>query len=67
VPRPSPLRRPRSHRELEEALRSAAEETERLTLRAEDLLLIARSDQGKLPVRRERVSARAVIEDVAAR
>lgn len=61
------LRRPRSHDELEEALRSAAEETERLTHLAEDLLLIARSDQGALPVRRTRVSARSVLEDVAAR
>jgi signal transduction histidine kinase len=61
------LRRPRSHDELEEALRSAAEETERLTHLAEDLLLIARSDQGELPVRRTRVSAREVLEDVAAR
>jgi two-component system OmpR family sensor kinase len=61
------LRRPRSHRELEEALHSAAEETERLTHLAEDLLLIARSDQGELPVRRTRLSAREVLEDVAAR
>ena len=61
------LRRPRSHEELEEALRSAAEETERLTQLAEDLLLIARSDQGELPVRRKRVSAREVLEDVSAR
>jgi signal transduction histidine kinase len=38
-----------------------------LTQLAEDLLLIARSDQGRLPVRRERVSARAVLEDVSAR
>jgi two-component system OmpR family sensor kinase len=61
------LRRPRSHGELERALRSAAEETERLTHLAEDLLLIARSDQGELPVRRKRISARAVLEDVATR
>jgi two-component system OmpR family sensor kinase len=61
------LRRPRSHAELEDALRSAAEETERLTHLAEDLLLIARSDQGELPVRRTRISAREVLEDVAAR
>ena len=61
------LRRPRSHDELEEALRSAAEDTERLTHLAEDLLLIARSDQGELPLRRVRVSAREVLEDVAAR
>jgi two-component system OmpR family sensor kinase len=61
------LRRPRSHGELEQAVRSAAEETERLTHLAEDLLLIARSDQGELPVRRRRISARAVLQDVAAR
>ena len=40
------------------------EETERLTRLAEDLLLIARSDQGALPIRRERVSARELLDDV---
>ena len=59
------LRRPRSRDELEEALRSAADETERLTRLAEDLLLIARSDRGSLPIRRERVSARELLDDVA--
>jgi two-component system OmpR family sensor kinase len=45
------LRRPRSSDELTDALRSAAEETERLSRLAEDLLLIARADQGGgLPV-----------------
>ena len=43
------LRRPRSHDELEAAVRSAAEETERLSRLAEDLLLIARADQGPFP------------------
>src|SRR5207253_9211938 len=61
------LRRPRSHRELEEALRSAAEETERLSRLAEDLLLIARSDQGSLPVQRETLSARGLLADAAER
>jgi two-component system, OmpR family, sensor kinase len=61
------LRRPRSHKELEEALRSAAEETERLSRLAEDLLLIARSDQGSLPIRRETLSARDLLSDVAER
>jgi two-component system OmpR family sensor kinase len=61
------LRRPRSAAELEAALRSAAEETDRLTRLAEDLLLIARSDQGSLPVRRERVSAQDVLASVADR
>ena len=49
------LRRPRSHDELEAAVRSAAQEVDRLSLLAEDLLLIARSDQGALPIRPERV------------
>lgn len=47
------LRRPRSRDELEASLRSAAEETQRLSRLAADLLLIARSDQGQLPLRRE--------------
>src|SRR5207253_5656207 len=61
------LRRPRSHNELEQALRSAAEETERLTRLAEDLLLIARSDQGELPVRRRRIEASTLLHATAAR
>jgi heavy metal sensor kinase len=61
------LRRPRSRDELELALRSAADETERLTRLAEDLLLIARADQGSLPIRREHVSARDLLFDVAER
>jgi signal transduction histidine kinase len=61
------LRRPRSREELEEALRSAAEETQRLARLAEDLLLIARADQGPLPIRREIVEADDVLGDVASR
>jgi two-component system OmpR family sensor kinase len=61
------LRRPRSREELEDALRSAAEETERLSRLAEDLLLIARADQGGLPIRRERVAAGEVLATVAGR
>jgi len=61
------LRRPRTHGELEHALRSASEETDRLTRLAEDLLLIARSDAGALPIRRERVPAAEVLEVVARR
>jgi signal transduction histidine kinase len=61
------LRRPRSHAELEEALRSASEDTARLSKLAEDLLLIARSDQGGLPVEPERISAVSLLHDVAAR
>ncbi len=61
------LRRPRSRDELELALQSAADETERLTRLAEDLLLIARFDRGSLPIRREHVSARELLADVADR
>ncbi len=58
------LRRPRSRAELEDAVRSAAAGTERLTRLAEDLLLIARSDQGGIPLRREPVGAVALFEAV---
>jgi two-component system, OmpR family, sensor kinase len=61
------LRRTRSREELEQALRSAAEETDRLTSLAEDLLLVARIDQGALPVRREPVDARELFDRVAGR
>jgi signal transduction histidine kinase len=49
------LRRTRSREELEHVVRSAAEETERLSRLADDLLLVARSDQGRLPIRLEPV------------
>ena len=65
------LRRRRTEEELERALRSAAEETERLAQLAEDLLVLARADGGRLPVRRERLPAascsRACAERFAAR
>ncbi|HEX9717985.1 MAG TPA: HAMP domain-containing sensor histidine kinase, partial [Actinomycetota bacterium] len=49
------LRRSRSSEELEAALRSAAEETDRLARLAEDLLVLARADRGRVPVRPEPV------------
>jgi len=61
------LRRPRSREELESALRSAADETQRLVRLAEDLLLIARADQGPLPIRPEPVAAAEVLGVVAGR
>lgn len=61
------LRRPRTAEELVRALRSAAEETERLTRLAEDLLLIARGDRAALPLRRERFAAQDVLDVVARR
>lgn len=61
------LRKPRSHAELEDALRSAAEETDRLSALAADLLLIARSDQPPVPVNPEEVSAADLLAAVAGR
>jgi two-component system, OmpR family, sensor kinase len=61
------LRRPRSREELEDALRSAAEETQRLSRLADDLLLIARADQGTLPVRRDDVAVEDLLTDAQIR
>lgn len=61
------LRRPRPAAELESALRSAAEEAERLTRLAEDLLLIARADTSPLPLRPARVAAGDLLAGAAAR
>jgi heavy metal sensor kinase len=61
------LRRERSAGELKDALRSAAEESERLSQLAEDLLVLARSQGGRLPVRRERLAAAALLGDVRER
>ena len=59
------LRGEHTKQELEDALRSAAEESERLSHLAEDLLVIARSDQGRLPVRLETLDAGDVLARVA--
>ncbi len=61
------LRGGRSVEELETALRSAAEETDRVVQLAEDLLVIARSDQGRLPVRLGEVKADDVLSGVRER
>lgn len=61
------LRHRRSAGELEGALRSAAEDTERLSRLAEDLLLIARADQGQLPIRTEPVDVAPLLREVAER
>jgi signal transduction histidine kinase len=60
-------RRPRSPEELRAALDSAAEEVERLTRLAEDLLVLARADEGQLPLRREEIQVKALLETVAGR
>ena len=61
------LRRPRTHAELEAAIRAAAGETERLSRLAEDLLLIARAEQGTLPLRADAVDTGELLGGVAAR
>ena len=58
------MRQPRTEAELEEAVRSAKAETERLVRLAEDLLVLARADDGRLPLRREPVHAGEVLEAV---
>jgi two-component system, OmpR family, sensor kinase len=52
---------------LEAALRSAAEETDRLSQLADDLLLLARADAGELQIRRSRVVVGEVLEIIATR
>jgi two-component system OmpR family sensor kinase len=53
--------------ELEAALASAADETDRLVQLAEDLLVIARSDRGRLPIRVTSVAVRGLLEQVCRR
>ena len=57
-------RQGRSPEELRAALRSAGEEADRLSQLAEDLLVIARSDRDGLPVARERVELKELLERV---
>jgi two-component system OmpR family sensor kinase len=58
--RPSPER-------LEQALLSAAEEVDRLARLAEDLLVIARADQGRMPVHRRPIETGELMRSVAER
>ncbi len=60
-------RRQRSPEQLRETLRSAGEEVDRLSRLAEDLLVIARTDQGRLPIKREPVKLSDLLERVRAR
>ena len=61
------LRRPRTRAELEEALRSAAEDTQRLNSLAEDLLMLAGADHDGLPIRREAIAVEELLETSRAR
>ena len=60
------MKGPRSRDELEAALLSIAQETERLRRLTQDLLVLARSDRGRLPVHRADLDVSSVIERVAA-
>jgi signal transduction histidine kinase len=57
----------RSPAELRTALASAREETDRLARLADDLLVLARMDGGRLPLHPARLDAREVLEGVASR
>src|SRR5258706_8362254 len=58
-------RAPRSNEELTEAVRSAVEEVDRLSCLAEDLLVLARADEGRLPVRPELEPLEPLVREVA--
>jgi signal transduction histidine kinase len=61
------VRRPRSASELEQAVRSAEVEVDRLQRLTEDLLLLAQSADGELPLHREDVALADLFADVGAR
>jgi two-component system OmpR family sensor kinase len=53
--------------EVREALAAALEECDRLAQLAEDLLVVARSAEGELPLRPQELQARALLDDVRVR
>jgi len=61
------LRHAHSAEELREAVRSSSQEVDRLAQLAEDLLLIARSDRGKLALQLETLEASDLLNSVASR
>jgi signal transduction histidine kinase len=61
------LHRNRSANELRAALRSVSDETDRLARLAEDLLVLARAADGRLPLHREPVPLRGLLDSLAAR
>ena len=61
------LRRGRSPDELREALRAAAASTQRLSRLAEDLLLLARAEEGRVQLKTEPTDVLDVLEAVADR
>ena len=61
------LREGRTPEELRAALASAVEESDRLEQLAEDLLVLARAEEGRLPVRPERLDAAELLATTARR
>jgi signal transduction histidine kinase len=61
------LDEPASAPKLVAALRSAAEETDRLSQLADDLLLLARVDSGELPLRRSQIAVDELLDSIATR
>jgi signal transduction histidine kinase len=61
------LRGDREPAELRAALESAAEEAERMTRLADDLLVLARADQGRLPLQPQTLAAAELLETSARR
>jgi signal transduction histidine kinase len=61
------LRGDRDAHELRAALESVGQETDRLSRLADDLLVLARSDQGRLPIRPEPLAATELLQAAAAR
>lgn len=61
------LRHAESADELREAVRWSTEEAERISRLADDLLLIARADEGELPLQPETVSASELLSTVVTR
>lgn len=61
------LRRSRTIEEFEAAMRSALDETERLVQLAEDLLVLARLDQGKMPLHPTATKMRPVFTTLQSR
>jgi signal transduction histidine kinase len=55
----------RTSQELAKAVRSAVEEVDRLSRLAEDLLVLARADEGRLPVRAEPQPVEPLVQQVA--
>jgi two-component system OmpR family sensor kinase len=60
------LARPRTQAELEATVRSASVETDQLVQLAEDLLVLARTNGGRLPLRRAPVSLAGLLRSTAA-